>query len=119
MANIKINGLEELQAKLKKNVQMDDVKTVVQHNGGDLENTMVRQAVFGRFAEHPTTTGDTARSITLTMSDGGLTATVAPGTEYSMYLEYGTRFMPAQPFVKPAFEIVKPKFLDDLKKLCV
>ena len=98
---------------------MDDVKTVVQHNGELLDNTMVRQAVFGRFAEHPTTTGDTARSITLTMSDGGLTATVAPETEYSFYLEVGTRFMPAQPFVKPAFDIVKPKFLEDLKKLCV
>ena len=119
MASIKVNGLEELQAKLKKNVQMDDVKTVVQDSGIKLDNQMVREAVFGRFAEHPTTTGDTARSITLTMSDGGLTATVAPGTEYSMYLEYGTRFMAAEPFVKPAFEIVKPKFLDDLKKLCV
>ena len=113
------NGLEELQAKLKKNVQMDTVKTVVQHNGEQLHNTMVRDAVFGRFAKKPTTTGETARSITLTMSDGGLTATVAPGTEYSYYLEVGTRFMPAQPFVKPAFEIVKPKFLEDLKKLCV
>ena len=121
MASIKVNGLEELQAKLKRNVNMDDVKTVVQHNGELLDNTMVRQAVFGRFTPHvpPYTTGDTARSITLTMSDGGLTATVAPGTEYSMYVEYGTRFMSAEPFVKPAFEIVKPKFLEDLKKLCV
>ena len=115
MASIKVNGLEELQAKLKKNVQMDDVKTVVQHNGEQLDNQMVRHAVFkGKY-----TTGDTARSITLTMSDGGLTATVAPGTEYSMYVEWGTRFMSAEPFVKPAFEIVKPKFLEDLKKLCV
>lgn len=117
MANIKINGLEELQAKLKKNVNMDDVKTVVQHNGGELDNTMKREA--GAAFVKGYSTGDTARSITLTMSDGGLTATVAPGTEYSMYLEYGTRFMAAEPFVKPAFEIVKPKFLDDLKKLCV
>ena len=111
----KCNGLEELQAKLKKNVQMDDVKTVVQHNGEQLDNQMVRHAVFkGKY-----TTGDTARSITLTMSDGGLTATVKPETDYSFYLEVGTRFMPAQPFVKPAFDIVKPKFLEDLKKLCV
>lgn len=119
MANIKINGLEELQAKLKKNVTMDDVKTVVQHNGAGLDNEMKRQAVFGRFAEHPTTTGDTARSITLTIGDGGLSATVAPGTEYAPYVEYGTRFMDAQPFVRPAFDIQKTKFLDDLKKLCV
>lgn len=114
MATIKINGLEELQAKLKKNVTMDDVKTVVQHNGELLDNTMVRHAVF----KGPYTHGDTARSILLTLHDGGLTAKVAPGTEYSPYLEYGTRFMSAQSFVRPSFDIVKPKFLEDLKKLC-
>ena len=118
MASIKVNGLRELQAKLKRNVTLDDVKTVVQHNGELLDNTMKREAVFGRYAEHPTTTGDTARSITLAISNGGLTATVAPQTEYAPYLEYGTRFMPAQSFVRPAFNIVKPQFLDDLKKLC-
>ena len=42
MADIKINGIEELQAKLKKNVTMDAVKTVVQHNGEQLDNNMVR-----------------------------------------------------------------------------
>lgn len=118
MATIKINGIEELQAKLKKNVTMNDVKTVVQHNGELLENNMVRQAVFGRYAEHPTTTGDTARSITLRITDSGFTATVAPETEYSPYVEYGTRFMQEQPFVRPAFDMTKTKFLDDLKKLC-
>ena len=119
MADIKINGIEELQAKLKKNVTMDAVKTVVQHNGEQLDNNMVRQAVFGRYAEHPTTTGDTARSIMLSLADGGFTAKVGPGTDYAVYVEYGTRFMAAQPFIKPAFEVVKPKFLEDLKKLCV
>ena len=117
MAGIKINGLEELQAKLKRNVNLDDVKTVVQHNGGELNNQMVRQTSAAFVKGY--STGDTARSITLTMSDGGLTATVAPQTNYSMYVEYGTRFMAAEPFVKPAFDIVKVKFLDDLKKLCV
>ena len=115
MADIKINGIEELQAKLKKNVTMDDVKTVVQHNGEQLDNQMVRHAVFkGKY-----TTGDTARSIMLSLADGGFTAKVGPGTDYAVYVEYGTRFMAAQPFIKPAFEVVKPKFLEDLKKLCV
>ena len=31
--NIKVEGLAELQAKLKDNVRMDDVKRVVKHNG--------------------------------------------------------------------------------------
>lgn len=115
MADIKINGIEELQAKLKKNVTMDAVKTVVQHNGEQLDNTMKRQAVFTKGYS----TGDTARSIMLSLADGGFTAKVGPGTDYAVYVEYGTRFMAAQPFIKPAFEVVKPKFLEDLKKLCV
>ena len=34
-----------------------------------------------------------------------------------MYLEYGTRFMDAQPFVQPALEEQLPKFKSDMKKL--
>ena len=33
------------------------------------------------------------------------------------YLEYGTRFMDAQPFVRPAFDEQKEKFKDDMQKL--
>jgi hypothetical protein len=32
-------------------------------------------------------------------------------------LEYGTRFMEAQPFVKPAYEVQKEQFKKDLDKL--
>ena len=117
MASIKVNGLEELQAKLKKNVNMDDIKTVVQHNGENLDNEMKRQTSAAFVKGY--STGDTARSIMLSLADGGFTAKVGPGTDYAVYVEYGTRFMAAQPFIKPAFEVVKPKFLEDLKKLCV
>ena len=113
---IKVNGLEELQAKLKKNVTLDDVKTVVQHSGTELDNDMKRQTSSAFIKGY--SKGDTARSITLTLSDDGMTATVAPGTDYSPYVEYGTRFMSAEPFVRPAFDVVKPQFLEDLKKLC-
>ena len=113
---IKVNGIEELQAKLKKNVNLDDIKTVVLHSGELLDNNMKRETSAAFVKGY--SKGDTARSITLTMSDGGMTATVAPGTDYSPYVEYGTRFMAAEPFVRPAFDIVKPQFLDDLKKLC-
>ena len=44
-------------------------------------------------------------------------ARVKPTTKYSPYVEYGTRFMDKQPFVKPAFQKVKKEFVNDLKKL--
>ena len=40
MADLKVTGLVELARVLKKNVKMDDVKTVVQKNGADLQRTM-------------------------------------------------------------------------------
>lgn len=113
---MKINGLEELQAKLKSNVTLDHVKTVVQVNGDELNNKMKRQTTAAFVMGY--STGDTARSINTVFSDGGLTATVAPGTDYSMYVEWGTRFMAAEPFVRPAFDAQKTIFINDLKKLC-
>jgi HK97 gp10 family phage protein len=62
-------------------------------------------------------TGTTKRSIGLEIKDDGLTAESAPETEYSPYLEYGTRFMEAQPFVRPALEEQAQQFKSDMQKL--
>lgn len=113
MSSLRVEGLKELDKKLRDNVTMDDVKKVVHHNGGQLTEKMVENADFKKGYQ----TGTTKRSIGIELTDGGLTAEVAPKTEYSPYVEYGTRFMSAQPFVRPAFESQKGKFLQDLKKL--
>lgn len=113
MADLKVTGLVELARALKKNVKMDDVKTVVQKNGADLQRTMQRKADFKKGYQ----TGTTKRSIRLNIKDGGFTAEVEPTTEYSPYLEYGTRYMEKQPFVKPALEETEPKFNSDMRKL--
>ena len=60
---------------------------------------------------------ETRRSINILIEKGGLLARVKPTTKYSPYVEYGTRFMDKQPFVKPAFQQVKKEFVKDLKKL--
>lgn len=111
--NIKVEGIEELQAKLKDNVRMDDVKRVVRHNGQQMTEKMIKNADFKRGYA----TGQTKRSITLEIEDGGMTARTGPETEYSPYVEYGTRFMDAQPFVRPAFNEQKEKFKSDMNKL--
>lgn len=113
MARVEIKGLDKLEKALKKNVTMDDVKRVVRHNGSQLQQKMQANADFKKGYQ----TGTTKRSIDLEIKDGGFTAEVEPGTEYSPYLEYGTRFMDAQPFVRPAYETQKTKFKSDLNKL--
>ncbi|OOL82128.1 hypothetical protein BWX42_00145 [Dolosigranulum pigrum] len=72
----------------------------------------VRNAVFTRGYS----TGQTRRSIALNRT-GGLEARVKPGTDYAVYVEYGTRFMSAQPFMRPSFNAQKVQFLSDMRRL--
>lgn len=113
MAGIKVTGLKELEKALKENVTMDDVKRVVRHHGSQLQQNMQNKADFNKGYQ----TGQTKRSIGLEIKDSGFTAQAGPETDHSPYLEYGTRFMEAQPFVKPAFDEQKEQFVRDMKKL--
>ena len=113
MAKIHVKGLDALQKALKDAVTLDDVKQVVSKNGQELNVKMQSYADFTRGYA----TGQTKRSIGLELKDSGFTAEVGPETEYSPYLEYGTRFMTAQPFVRPAYEEQKQKFESDMRKL--
>lgn len=114
-ASIHIEGLERLQKKLAKNTDLSAVKTVVQANGARLTETAKRNTQTAFVKGY--TTGQTASSINLTQEDGGLTAVVMPTTEYAAYVEYGTRFMAAEPYMRPAVDTIAPKFVADLKKL--
>lgn len=113
MAKIKVDGLDKIEKRLRQNVEMSDVKRMVRFHGSSLQRTMQGNADFKKGYQ----TGQTKRSIGLEMKDSGLTAEVGPETEYSPYLEYGTRFMEAQPFIKPSLDEVGPKFHRDLRKL--
>ena len=111
--SITITGMKELKKALKDNVTLNDVARVVRHNGAELQRKIQENADFKKGYQ----TGTTKRSIGLEIIDAGMTAQVEPKTEYSPYLEYGTRFMDAQPFVKPAFDVQKEKFKKDMDKL--
>ena len=113
MGVIKVEGLEELQKQLRKNADLNDVKRVVRQNGSELQRKIQSNADFDKGYQ----TGTTKRSVGLEINDGGLTAESGPTTEYSEYLEFGTRFMEAQPFVKPALDEQSKQFEKDLKKL--
>lgn len=126
MGIIQIEGIKELQKQLKRNADLSDIKFVVRQNGSELQRRMQGKADFkghygykkgkkGKVFIKPT--GTTKRSIGLDIKDGGMTADVGPTTEYAEYLEFGTRFMNAQPFAQPAFDEQKDLFISDLKKI--
>ena len=120
MSSIKVTGIDELQMKLKKNVQMSDVKKVVRKNGSELQKKAQKNAPVGtpQSTGIPGYVGGTLkRSIGLDITDGGMTAEVEPLAEYAAYVEYGTRYMNAQPYLKPAFNEQKEKFKQDMRKL--
>lgn len=121
MADIKIVGMEKLQKKLKQNVRMDDVKREVRKHGGQLQEKAKRNAEQFKGYQNPDPkkrpTGFLRDHINIDITDGGMTAEVEPTAEYAPYVEYGTRFMEAQPYLKPAFDEQKEKFKKDMKKL--
>lgn len=106
---MKISGIDALQKKLRKNATLDDVKHVVKSNILSMNKNMQNLA--------PVDTGNMKRSITSEFTDGGFTGTTEPHTDYAGYVEYGTRFQAAQPFVKPAFDAQKKVFKNDLERL--
>lgn len=120
MAGVRIDGFDKLEAKLKRNMDLGAVRTVVRKNGADLQTKTQKNAPVGtpQSTGIPGYVGGTLkRSVELDITDGGLTAEVEPTVDYAAYVEYGTRFMEAQPYLKPAYDEQKKKFVKDLNEL--
>lgn len=109
MAGVKMVGVKELKGRLTDAAQMKAAKQIVQKNGAELQARAQRNA--------PVDTGNLKRSIRLEIRDDGLTAESNAAAEYAPYVEWGTRFMKAQPFMRPAFQVQKEKFRSDMSKL--
>lgn len=110
--SVTFSGDKELLNALEKMTRTEVYKEVVKKNGAALQRTAQRKAVFKKGYS----TGATKRSIKLDLASNGLRAVVKANTDYSGYLEVGTRKMEAQPFMQPAFNEIQPKFIDDLRR---
>lgn len=110
--SVTFSGDKELLNALEKMARTEVYKEVVKKNGAALQRTAQRKAVFKKGYS----TGATKRSIKLDLASNGLRAVVKANTNYSGYLEVGTRKMEAQPFMQPAFNEIQPKFIDDLRR---
>lgn len=126
MGEVKIKGMDRLIAKLEYcGANRDAVKAVVLKNGNqmneqmkdNMEHAYIKVYKTGRKKGQPIHTGQTAGSVNTVITDGGMTAEVGPTTEYSPYVEYGTRFMEAEPTIRPAFDRQVPIFKRDMEAL--
>lgn len=111
--SFELRGAEAIFAKLNRMQEVAEVKRVVKMNGSELARNMQRSATFVKGYQ----TGTTKRSIVPSLSGDGLSVNVTPTTEWSPYLEYGTRFMSAQSFIRGPFYQSFFQFHDDLKRL--
>ena len=117
MCPIEVTGLDKLEATLKDNVTLDDVRRIVNTNGKRLVQAMVRQTTKSYVKGY--STGNTAGSINKApiIQNNGLQAVVKAQTEYVEYVEKGTRFMSPEPIAQPSLDIVAPQFFSDLKRV--
>ena len=105
----KLVGVEAIVDKLRKNVTLTEVKQVVATNGAEMPRHAHRLA--------PVDTGRLAGSINLSIEDGGMTSVTRDGVDYGKYVDLGTRFMSAQPFMTPAYNLQAKKFKRDMEML--
>ena len=107
--SFKLVGVESIQGKLRKNVNLSDVKRVVATNGSELTRNSQRLA--------PVDTGRLAGSINLSIEDGGMTAVTRDGVNYGIYNDLGTRFSTGNGFMTSSFNLQATKFKKDLDLL--
>lgn len=115
MVDVKIEGLQALISDLDaRKYTGKQIRNVVMKNGADLQEDAQKRMTKTVAYVKGYSKGTTRRSTTLSISDDGMTATVAPHTEYFPYVEYGTRFMEAEPTLNPAFQKIKQQFYKDV-----
>ena len=107
---IQLQGMNAIVGHLESGVRMDAVKTVVKYHGAQMQGTAQICA--------PVKTGNLKDSIELELVDSGMTAIVEAGAEYGGYVEWGTRFMEAQPYMRPAYNQESVRFFESIRKLC-
>lgn len=109
MSGFKLSGMDNLEKALKKGTDLNGVRRIVKGNGANMQEMAMRKA--------PVDTGTMKRYIMLSVHDEGMTTRIKALANYSSYVEFGTRFQNAQPFIKPSYDKQKTQFKKDLDRL--
>ena len=113
---VTLKGAKELRAALEKRARAKELAAnVVKYHGAQLQQNAQRICPVSHRKGKPG--GTLKRSIRLEIRDKGLTAEVAATTNYAGYVEWGTRYMHAQPYMRPSYEQQVYKFLRDLENV--
>ena len=104
-----IEGGDELVRSIRNRLGADRVVPVIRRNTSQAQQKAMRLAAVD--------TGFMKRSITMRIDISGLAGYIVAGAEYSPYVEFSTRYTPAQPFMRPAAREQTPIFLSDLRNL--
>lgn len=106
---VELKGVDEFVKKLEKTKRLEGVQKVVKKHAASVQKHAMQHA--------PVDTGFLKQHIMPpVLTDRGLTAEITSTAEYSAYLEYGTRFMKAQPYMRPALEAVNSAFMKELQE---
>lgn len=97
---VSFRGVDKLINELERTIKNGKNQAVLIKAGNDVLRRAQTKA--------PADTGHLRRGITLKIN--GNKAIIRSNANYSGYVEYGTRYMEAQPYLRPAVEEVRPIF---------
>lgn len=109
---VKLDGMAELRKALQDKanaVKPQAIAMVVKQNTAECQMKAKRNV--------PVKTSALQGSIISEFEDGGQRGIVSAYMDYAPYVEFGTRFMLAKPYLKPAFDDQVSVFKQDLEKL--
>ena len=110
-----MRGLDKLEQGLLKRAQVEAIKTIVKKHTTELQQQAMANASSTYVKGY--SKGDTKKSIGIGFEDGGLAGITGLGMSYNPYTELGTRFMAAEPLLKPLFNQRKSMFISEIKKV--
>ena len=107
---VKIVGADDL-AKFLENkadrLSKESIQSALRKSGSNLEEKATHLV--------PVDTSNLKKSIKGQLK--GMSYVVDANADYAGYVESGTRYMKAQPYMRPAYESAKSKFKDEIERL--
>ena len=107
--SVQLKGVEGLKSKI-----LNVIGSVRRGTGDTVAETLLLIETEAKLLS-PVDTGLNRAEIHSELAPNRLSGEVAAGTEYAVHLEFGTRFMRARPFLFPAYEKYRGRFLERLK----
>lgn len=105
----RLEGIADLEKKLDTDKKVKAVERAVKQNASEMQQDAIRLA--------PHRTGYLKATIGAGLKVAGMTATLEPFAHYAAYVELGTRFMGAQPYLHPAWVKASQQLTNDISRI--